>query len=172
MKKEFYSNIKSRLETKLGDEIKHIALWNSQIDNEQTEKPFRFPALFLEFTNIDFRSETSGVQKCDLEFTIHCCFSQLIDDIDLLDTFQNVASALHLYSDDYFSAITRVSEQMDPDHDRVIDWTITFVCTLTDELTFRENQLTQINTSGTDIGLELTSDLDIDNTVIRSGDGQ
>lgn len=172
MKKQFFENIKSKLETELNGDIKHIALWNSQIDNEQTEKPFRFPALFLEFTNMDFRSETSGVQKCDLEFVIHCCFSQLVDDIDLLDTVQNVALALHLHSGDYFSAITRIEEQMDSDHDRVIDWQITFVCTLTDELTFRENQLTKINTSGTDIGLELTRELDIDNTVIRSGDGQ
>lgn len=171
MKKEFFENIKTKLETDLNGDIQHIALWNSQIDNEQIEKPFRFPALFIEFSSIEYRSEMQGLQKIDLEFVIHCCFSQLVDDIDLLDTVQNVALSLHKYSGDYFSAITRVSETHDVDHDRVIDWQITFNTTLTDELTFRENNLTQINSPAV-VTLEITRDLDIDNDVIRTGDGQ
>ena len=168
MKKELYTDIKSRLETELGASIKHIALWNSQLDNEERETPFRFPALFIEFTNITYRSEGFGTQKLDLEFAIHCAFSQLIKDIDLLDIVDNVVFALHGHSFDYSTNIRRLSEEQDSNHDRVRDWIINFATTVTID----ENATVQRLTQTTPATLEITADLDIDNNLIRSGDGE
>lgn len=168
MKKELYTDIKARLESELNDNVKRIALWNNQLNNEAQEEPFRFPALFIEFTDIQYRSEGHGIQKLDLEFAIHCTFSQLREDLDLLDLVDNVAYALHGHAFSYSTNIRRLSEVQDADHDRVIDWIINFATTVTVD----ENARVQRLTETTPTLLEVTGALDIDNNVIRSGDGE
>lgn len=168
MIKQFYTDIVNRLNTQLNGSVNHIEIWNQQIENENIEKPFKYPALFIEFNSINYRSEAYGIQKADIEFTVHCCFSQLVRDLDLLDIVESVGVALHNFNGDYFADITRSDVEQDTNHDRVQDWTITFNTTATDCGTAKVHQLTQT----TPTSVEVSRDLDIDNQVIRSGDGQ
>jgi len=167
MIKTIYTDILTRLQSELNNTVKHYGLWNNQIGNEQIEKPFRFPALFIEFTDIPYRSEGYGSQKIDLGFSVHCVFSQLIQDLDMLDVVNQVGLTLHGFALDYSTNITRVSEVQDVDRDRLTDWVINFVCTITVDDAVPVQNMTQ--TTPTSLGV--TAQLDIDNNVIRSGDG-
>jgi hypothetical protein len=166
MLKEFFEVIKTRLETEIPT-IQTIDVWNNQFDNERKEKPFRFPAVFFEFINLPLRSEANGIQKIDVEFILHVATSELHQTFDLWDLCEAIGTSLHNYSGDNFSDITQRSFIMDNNHDRVNVWRLTFGCTLTDETKFKPNKQTTV--SG--ISLIVTRDLDIDNLVVRSGDG-
>lgn len=174
MIKQFYSDLITRLTAEVRDEqgallFKHSALWNNQPDNEKTEKPHRYPALFIEFSDIVYRSENYGVQKIDLGFNVHCVFSQLVEDLDLLDLVSSVGVALHGYKLDYCSNIVRTAEIQDIDRDRLTDWVIGFRTVITVDTTAIQRRLTP---TGAPIALDLTSSLDIDDDTIRTGDGE
>ena len=168
MKKSLYTDVKTRIETNCPNDILHVDLWNNQLSNEAKEKAFNYPAAFIEFSSLIYRSENSGVQKLDYEMTIHCVFSQLVDSIDLLDVVQKVVAELHGWAPTDSTTLNRLEEIPDTDHDRVIDWQIVFKGTITDDSTHIQNKATLKTTPTT---LEITKQLDIDNPVIRTGDG-
>lgn len=167
MNKQIFIDVKSKLETDLSGVVFKVDLFNNQFDHEPEERPFKYPAVFIEFSDIQYFDNTSGVQKCELEMTLHCGFHSLIDTITFLDTIQLISQSIHKFGGDYFSPFIRISENMDTNHDNVTVWQIVFKTTLTDEnsIVTRDQILTTVNT------LELTRFIDIDNTIIRSGDG-
>jgi len=167
MNKQLFIDLRDRLRT--SNEIKHVALFNSQYTHEKEEKVFQFPATFVEFSRMDYRSESYGVEKVDIEITIHVCFRQLVEDLSFMDIIQNVSYLLHKWGGTYFSPLQRVSEEQDSDHDNVFVWKLVFKTTATDENSVNTKALTLINTPRT---LEVLKDLDIDNNIIRTGDGQ
>lgn len=162
-----YTDIESHLKTDLGSQLKHVALWNSQITHESVEKPFNFPAVFVEFSAMDYTSEAFGIQKCETEITIHCVFSQLVETITFLDFVQLVVNSLNEFSGTYFTGLKRIKEIQDVNHDRVMDWQILFKTTITDDATSPVQKMTLT----TPTMLEMNLVVDIDNDVIRTGDG-
>jgi hypothetical protein len=167
MNKQIFIDVKSKLETDLSGVVFKVDLYNNQFEHEPEERPFKYPAVFIEFSSIEYFDGTSGVQKCELEMTLHCGFHSLVDTISFLDTIQLIAQSIHKFGGDYFAPFIRISENMDVNHDNVTVWQIVFRTSLTDEnsIVTRDQILTTIDT------LELTRDIDIDNIVIRSGDG-
>jgi hypothetical protein len=166
MFKEFFQVIRTRLQTEIPT-IKTIDVFNNQFENEPNEKPFRFPAVFFEFVNLPYRSEVNGIQKIDVEFTLHVATSELRQSFDLWDLCEQIGTSLHNYSGDNFSDITQRNAIPDNDHDRINIWRLTFGCTITDDTKFKPGKQTVV--SG--ISLNITRDLDIDNVVIKTGDG-
>jgi hypothetical protein len=167
MKKEFINDIEIRLRARV-PEMVTFGVFNNQFENEPNEIPFRYPAIFIEFQELTYRSETFGSQKIDLEFILHVGFTQLRENLSYFDTIQNVGVALHGFAGSYFSEITRLRAIPDNNHGNVIVWQITFRTTLTDETTFVPNQLIEINTPRT---VGVSKGLDIDNPIVRSGNG-
>lgn len=169
MRKEFINALNDRI-TAQCPSVQHVArvLFNDQFNQEKKETAFRFPATFVELTSIDYRSETNGSQKIDLEFAIIVGFHALRDTLDILDIIQEISLSLHGFAGDYFSNISRIRSTPDGFHDNVTVWKIFFKTTLTDELTFNPRQLVLAGTPG----VVINRNLDIDNPIIRSGDGQ
>lgn len=58
MRKEIYKAIHRRLRAAFGDEIKHINLWNHNVEFIENEIPWECPAVFIEFNPI--RWHTTG----------------------------------------------------------------------------------------------------------------
>lgn len=166
MLKEFYQLIADRLKNQIPD-IQTIQPFNKQIENEKNEKPFRYPAVFFDFTNLNYRSETTGTQKIDVEFELHVATSELRPTFDLWDLCEQIGVALQNYSGDNFSDITQRNSIPDNDHDRVNVWRLTFGCTITDESKLKQSKQIIVNS----LGLTINKDLDIDNSIVRSGDG-
>lgn len=168
-------------------EIETVKLWNSQLENEESEIPFNFAAVFIEFAEIPWTStnqqpSTLGPQGnvtkeqkgAGALVIIHITFSKLdnetitFPDIDVV--IDKIYFAIQgLFKNEKYSPLLRVAERQDTDHDRVIDWQMDFLTTMFQcgEL---DTTLTQI--PGGTVDVKTTVDLDIDNDVIRTGDGK
>ncbi len=168
MIKSIYTDVRDRIATTLSEEIKTVAMFNRQFDNERTEIPFLFPCVFVEFSDISYTTEASAIQKGKIEMTLHVGFHQLIEDLTMFDIQQAVTAKIHGWSAGNVGSWTRVREIQDTAPGNVIDWQIVFNSTFTDTDTYVHTDL--ISTGGL-IELELNTDLDIDELVIRTGDG-
>jgi hypothetical protein len=165
MNKLIYTDLKSRIETLT--QIKTVGLFNNQFANENQEKPFVYPAVFIEFSDITFETENQGIKKIKLETTLHVGMRQLVEDLELFDIVQAVSAVVDGYTPDYSTPYIKVREVHDVDHDNVLVWNIVFVSTVTDENSSRFNDLT-ITTPTT---IQINRSVDIDNIIIRTGDG-
>ena len=167
-------------------EIETVELWNSQLENESEEKPFNFPAVFIEFGEIPWTStnqqpSTLGAQgnvakeqKGDgALITLHIAFSQLenqtISFLIIDPIIEKVYFKIQGLTGEFYKPLLRVAERQDTDHDRVIDWQMDFNVLMLQcgEL---DTTLTQI--PGGTVDLEVDGDLDIDpptQTGIRTG---
>lgn len=165
MNKLIFTDLKSRIETL--SQIKTVGLFNNQFANENQEKPFQYPAVFIEFSDISFESENQGIKKIKLETTLHVGIRQLVEDLELFDIVQAVSGVVEGFTPDYATPYVKVREVHDVDHDNVLVWDIVFVSTVIDENSSRFNDL--VITTPTMI--EINKSLDIDNDIIRTGDG-
>lgn len=166
--------------------INTVELWNSQLENEEEEIPFNFPAVFIEFAEIPWTStnqqpSTLGAQGnvtkeqkgVNALVMIHIAHSQLENEtvsFPIIDAINDTVyfAIQGLFKNEKYSPLLRTTELQDTDHDRVIDWQMGFLTTM-----FQCGELdsTLIKIDGGVIALVLEKDLDIDNDVIRTGDG-
>ena len=168
------------------EEVETVELWNSQLENETDEIPFNFAAVFIEFADIIWTStnqaspatsstgDVVGEQKGENALVIlHIAFSQLENETVsfpiISPIIDKVYFAIHKLSGDFYSELLRVAERQDTDHNRVIDWQMDFLTTMF-QCGEKDSSLTQI--PGGTITPEITINLDVDNPVIRTGDGK
>lgn len=166
-------------------ELETVELWNSQFANEDREKPFNYNAVFVEFSEIAWTTtnqtpsrsgsegDVSKQQKGDETLImLHIAFSQLDNETISFPIISPIIDKVYLavqgLNGEFYGPLLRVAERQDTDHDRVIDWQMDFN-TMIFECGELDDALTEI--PGGTLELELDKDLDIDNPVIRSGDG-
>lgn len=170
-------------------EVETVRLWNSQLENEATEIPFNYAAVFIEFAEIPWTStnqqpSTLGAQGnvtkeqkgANALIIIHATFSQLENETISFPIIDEIIDKIYfkiqgLFKNEKYSALLRVAERQDTDHNRVIDWQMDFLTTMFQcgEL---DDTLTEITGGTLVIGLDV--DLDIDAPTqkgIRTGDG-
>lgn len=166
-------------------EIQTVELWNNQLTNEDREKAFNYPAVFIEFSEILWTStnltptrlssegNVSKQQKGDGALIIvHTAFSQIENETIsfpiISPIIDKVYFAIQGLNGTFFGPLLRVAERQDTDHDRVIDWQMDFK-TIMLECGELDTSLTEI--SGGTVDVKVNVDLDIDNDTIRTGDG-
>jgi hypothetical protein len=176
VKKDIYLKVKELIEELV--EIKHFAVWNSQVFNESMETVYNFPAAFFAFEELGwnklsalaYNTNLSQQQGGSISFTIYIAFSELKYETqvfpDQLDLVDKVWSKLSGVSGENFSTIYRLGELQDVDHDRVSIWQITFMID-----TATESGETGDMIDASPVTLDLTANIDIDNDIIRTGDG-
>jgi len=166
-KKDLYLAVKGRILDQVKS-IKHVLLYNNQFDRETVEEAFTYPNCFIEFVQMIHSGVTLNQQKSDIQIRVHIGFESLEkEDLTMFDLIQEVYVALQGLDGDLFSALQRIEERQDIDHDNVIVWQLDFECNLTDCSSDPRANLDEV-VIGT---LEIGADLDIDNDIIRSGDG-
>ena len=170
-------------------EIETVELWNSQLENESEEKPFNFPAVFIEFGEIPWtttnqqpsalgtQGNVTKEQKGDgALITLHIAFSQLENQtisFPIIDPIiEKVYFKIQGLTGEFYKPLLRVAERQDTDHERVIDWQMDFR-----SLIFQCGELDSTLTKipGGTVGVDVTVDLDIDTPTqsgIRTGDGK
>ena len=164
--------------------INTVELWNSQLENEEDEISFNFPAVFIEFAEIPWTStnqqpSTLGTQGNVTKeqkgegalVMIHISHSELDDETISFPVIDAVNDKIYfaiqgLFKNEKYSPLLRITELQDVDHERVIDWQMGFLTTM-----FQCGELddTLIKIDGGTITLVLAKDLDIDNDTIRTG---
>ena len=62
MRKELYTMLCEKLKTEGNGAIKHIDLWNHNVEFIELEEPFERPAVFVEFAPIQWNAIQNGVE--------------------------------------------------------------------------------------------------------------
>ncbi len=166
-------------------ELETIELWNSQLVNEDREIPFNYNAVFVEFADIPWTGTNQPPSKSGNEgdvtkqqkgdralITLHIAFSPLENETVSFPIISPIIDKVYFATQGlngtFYGPFLRVAERQDTDHDRVIDWQMDFN-TMIFECGELDTSLTKI--PGGTLDVIPNVDLDIDNDVIRSGDG-
>lgn len=180
VKLDIYNAIETSIRS-LVTNIETVELWNSQIENEETELPHVYPAVFVEFQEMKWDiTKQTPIRSTNVEkeqqgnFTVNChvCFSQLENETTsfaLIDTtIENIYYAVHGLEGAYYSPLKRVSEIQDINHGRIIHWILSFECGVQQP---GQAKSTLVLVSGGTLVPDISKNIDIDSIIIRTGDG-
>lgn len=166
-KKDVYLAIKEQILCEV-KEVKTVQLWNNQPNRTNEEEAFLYPAAFIEYEQLLWDGNTLQTQSGNTNIKIYATFERYnTDDTTFFDTVQEIYVALQGFGGACFSGLQRIEERQDIDHDQVIIWEMIFNTTITDGEA--DPRLKRVPATITD--LDILTDLDIDNPVIRTGDG-
>lgn len=163
--KILYQEIANKLKTDI-PALKTIRLFNNQFNNESRENAFAYPCAFIEFRRIEWQSLQRNYQTGGITISIHIGFEEYkTEETAIFDLIHDVFNSLQGFQTTDFTSLNRTGDVQDANHDNVIVWRTDFELMLPDQIDPIGKTQTTINT------LEIQKDLDIDNQVIRTGDG-
>jgi hypothetical protein len=139
MRKQFYLDLVEKLKSvveAIGDidpvpVIKHFDLWNKQIEFLEKERPFKFPAVFVEFLPIDYRQLGLQAQEAELTFRLHVVSKTLAGSADNanykkiflehLDLNDAIHYCLSGWNTSYSGPLVRIQSIPNHDHEQIIE---------------------------------------------------
>lgn len=168
IKRDIYQAIRAQILANV-PEIKHCLLFNNQYNKDNEEEAFSYPNAFFEYSQLIWQDVVNQQTKADANITIHLGFERYqTEDLTYFDTIKSVYLALQGFSiGSLFTGLKRIEEVQDTDHDNVIVWKIIFSTQITDCEATADASREQFTITS----LEVQTDLDIDQPVIRTGDG-
>lgn len=156
LKRDVYLTIKNKIEADLRDDVKTFRLFNNQFDREAEESAFLYPAVFVQYENIDYIPTTGGSQQGDLLLTFHVGVESLkTEDLAVFELLDK----LFLMMTDLNCGFTRVNETQDIDHDNIQVWQQSYKLVMKDDTANIHNRR-RTTTNVTEI--EVIKDLQID----------
>jgi len=174
--KNIYLGIKSRLESNVS-QLQTIRLFNDQFNKSNNddstfnnEQAFAYPCCFIEFINdAPMVSQGAGAKRLEVEIRLHLGFeSYELEDLDIFDLVESVQIALDGYSTTSFTPLTYLAQRMDYNHNNVYIYQLEYSCIYEDDSSYiKNNTITKLAPHD----LNVTINLDIDNDIIRTGDG-
>ncbi len=144
-----------------------VTFYNSQ-NEEFNDNAYNLPHIFISFANIDYESK-AGWQSAEILIRIFIMFERYLTDapLQVIDKIHELATYLHGYKLDGCGSLQRIRDAQDLDYTNVIvmiqDYRI---------LTNIDMSTDPNDTLSTVPNFEIQKDLDIDNIIIRSGDGE
>lgn len=170
--KNIYLGIKSRLESEVTS-LQTIRLFNDQFNKSNTEaieQAFAYPCCFIEFINdAPMVSQGAGAKRLEVEVRLHIGFeSYELEDITIFDLVESIQIALDGYSTTSFTPLTYLAQRMDYNHNNVYIYQLEYTCIYEDDSSYIKNNTITKNAPH---DLNVNIDLDIDNDIIRTGDG-
>lgn len=175
--KTLYQSIRTRIETEVTS-IKYVRLFNDQFNKSNSDdpskniqEPFPYPCVFIEFPEDNEQiSSGNGAKRLNVLVRIKIGFiSYKLEDLAMFDLAILVQKALEGYKDTMYTPLTYEGQRMDYDHDNVYIYEFDFRTTYSDDSKYNRSDL--IEYSGPWQG-DIAVDLDIDNNIIRTGDGE
>jgi hypothetical protein len=161
--KALYQELRARLESETSAE--HVRLWNNQMEllekNEQI--PFQFPAIFIDFLDINWRQLGKGTQIADLTVRFYVCFSSFHtteneEDVTMFDLVQEVYLVLQDYKPSMGGKLTKTREETDTRHTNMYVWIMDYTTTYQDVVAQNPRNSTEAEITT----LTLSTDLIID----------
>lgn len=164
---DIFNDIKTAVEAVTG--IKTVRLYNNQFENEETETAFNYPAVFIEIASIEYENKTRFLQDALYSFVLHCGFVSFdTEDTSILTTIDNIHKAVHGLEGQDYTPLLLTRAEHDSNHGQVIIERLTFECREHIELASAGKDQTALSPAPT---LSLTAVVDIDNDIIKTGDG-
>lgn len=141
-KLDLFDALEARIKDEI-PEIKTFRLFNNQFENEKQEKAFAFPALMVEFTDLNYTAKSESLQEADTSLIFHLGFASLkTEDREIFVLAQKVHQSLQAFAGvGLFSSLNRKREQQDSNHDGVIVWKMEYTTLLSDNSANRNRRL-------------------------------
>jgi hypothetical protein len=152
MRKQLYLDVKSRLQEILGADgmplFRHFDLWNRQVEFMEQETPFNCPAVFVEFSPMEWRTLGNRVQATEATVRLHIVTEWYagtafnspteIPSLEFLDIADRAVAALQGFSTPYMGSWMRSRSVTNHDHERYVDNVEEYRCDLRDGSATRE----------------------------------
>ena len=152
-KRDTYLKIKEVLEGVPA--VKHVRLFNNQYTNIAREKPFPFPAVFIQFLELDYTTRGDLTQDGLTRARLHIGYDSLkTEDLavfDLLDDIHKALQGLELVN--VFTPLDRVHEEQDVDHDIISVWLVDYAFKIRDFSGSRNSKLVAANPQDVSIAI-------------------
>jgi hypothetical protein len=167
MTTQFYTDISNRLQSLSW--FTYFKLFNNQFESmeEQQEQTFPNLSIFMEFLEpVEVLSLMGGVQMYDVTVRFHLyLISYELEDLDMFTYKQELHAKLQGFFPTSSSRMNRVNETPDQNHNGYMVWRLDYKCQIPDESgSFYANVV-----DAAPITLDLTTELIIDNEIIRTG---
>lgn len=139
--KEVYLELKSKVLSNAG--VMTSGLYNSQFDNMDDENTFAFPAVFLEFVEMDPVTRAGGVQRVEAKIRLHIGYDSLkTEDLAVMDLIDSLQNELQGYRPDLEGTpLNRTFSGQDVNHDVVAVWLMDYDFCYIDYSGDRNNKL-------------------------------
>lgn len=114
--------------------FKSFDLWRDQLSSEsQGKKTLGFPAVFIQFSDVEWQAAYNMDQKGDLNFTLHIGIKNLEQDTGkVFEAHRKIHEALHGAKNSY-TQLLRKSTNQDFNIDKVDTWQVKFYAKILDE---------------------------------------
>lgn len=140
MRKKLYTLIKEKLFSILDEKgeaiIKHVDLYNSQLAYIVEEQPFYTPAVFIEFSDINYLHQLQGVMEADVSIRLHVITDSRVgrweDVTNVFDLLSRINVALFGLSADGIGALTLRNSVTDSNFDELQHNIETYITHITD----------------------------------------
>jgi hypothetical protein len=160
--KELYLLLKAYLEVSV-PALKHVRLWNNQLVYQEagTQIPFAYPAVFIEFQNVEYTDLQNFQQSANMDLVLHICnevwnTSSQEEQLDIFDLKDDIFKAISQIKLGLAGNLTRTREFPDIEHTNIYHlqqhWSVTYAET-------SANRPTQI----IEVLLDLTKQIEISN---------
>ena len=149
--------------------VKTCGHWNNQFDRINEEIQFIFPAVFIEFSNLEWKTNMGvdqvnhtrqGEANCDV--TLHIGLTNLKDEVDsfpedlaIIDSIYDQINEFQDTVSNQFTPLKRTTETDDTNKSNLRHWTVTFNTTL-HEKGYEGTQTDATEGGDTTIKIELT----------------
>lgn len=121
MRKELFNAIKSKLASDV-PEVKHIDLWNRNIEFIDQEDVWERPAVFVEFGKIEWSPFQGGCQRGKGIITIHLVTDWADGGHDAaFDLCHKVHTALDGLSDEDFNGMALMETNTNHNHEEILE---------------------------------------------------
>ena len=122
--------------------IQHFDIWNKQVEFMEKERPFKFPAVFIEFKPITWRELSAGVEEADVTINLHIIHKTKASARDAsadqetalayLDLPDDIHLCLHGWNTSYSGPFVRIQTFPNHNHEEMILETEVYQARVTD----------------------------------------
>lgn len=152
-KKDLYIALRHQIERLTS--VKHVRLYNNQFQNMDKENTFAFPCVFIQFLDLNWSTETEGIQKGLATIRLHVGFETLARED--LGKFDVIDDEIHKYVEGFtgedFTRLSRVNEEQDIDHDNVYVWLMDYSTEIIDCSGARRGKMTKTTVTGLNVNV-------------------
>lgn len=117
--------------------IKHVGLWNRQVEFIEQEEHFPLPAVFVEFGKMSWRHQQGGLQDADLTVALHVLTEAMPEGYDgeefHLDLLDKINRCLHAFTGECWGSFKRTASIPCHDHEEILDDTEVYQTLLYDD---------------------------------------
>ena len=145
MRRDIYIALRRLIRQEI-PEIKHLGLWNENMEELSGGLLFDTPAVFVEFAPVTFTGSGQGIPRAPMEIILHLVHKytpedphqeledgsydrpdHLDDPLDYLDLLEQLETAPIGLSGNHFSGLQLVSSDLDHQHGELMHHWVTFI---------------------------------------------